>query len=190
MKKIILASTSPIRKEMMQQSGLEFMATSPACDEDKIKAGLKHLSLPDMALELAKAKAKTISDANPQAYVIGSDQICELESKVISKSKNFEQAFDSLKLLQGKTHRQNNGTCIFYNGSLVMEHKEIASLTMKSLRDSEIEHYIHQDNPIGCAGSYKFELNGYKLFKKIEGSEECIKGFCISKVIEFLDSNP
>lgn len=187
-KKIILASTSPIRKQMLYDAGVGFEIINPLCDEEKLKESLTYLTLDELALELAKGKAKSISDKYKNCYVIGSDQICELEGEVISKSKNFEQAFDSLKKLQGKTHKQNNGTCIYYNGKPVMEHKESVMLTMKKPSDKEIEEYIKLDNPIGCAGSYKFELNGYKLFSKIEGTEECIKGFIVSKVKTFLET--
>ena len=151
---------------------------------------MKHedLKLSKLALELAKAKAKTISELFPNAYVIGSDQICEIEGEIISKSKNYEEAFDTLQKLSGKTHIQNNGTCIYHNSLPFFNHVEQARLTMKKLNEKEIKDYISKDDPIGCAGSYKYELNGKNLFEKVEGSEECIKGFAISKVKKFLEN--
>lgn len=187
--RIILASTSPIRKQMLTQAGFRFDALPPICDEEALKLSLGDIQLDKKALELAKAKAKSISDIYPEAYVIGSDQICELEGKIISKSKNHREAFKSLKLLSGKTHKQNNGTCIFKGGICVMEHIEIAELTMKNLSDKEIEDYIKLDDPIGCAGSYKFELNGSRLFSDIKGTAEAIQGFAASKVKKFFNKN-
>jgi septum formation protein len=184
--KIILASTSPIRKEMLSQAGIAFEAISPNCDEDSIKLQYPHLKLSDLALVLAKEKAKSISIIQKDSYVIGSDQICEFEEKAISKSKNEAEAFACLKKLQGKGHKQNNGTCVYFNGDCVFEFKDSATLTMKPLNDTEIKDYILKDNPIGCAGSYKFELNGKYLFAKIEGNDECIKGFGLTKVVDFL----
>jgi septum formation protein len=139
-----------------------------------------------MALELAKAKARSVSELYPDAFVIGSDQICEFHGKSISKSKNAQEAFDSLKKLSGDTHYQNNGTCIYYFNECVYEFKDKAILTMKPLTNEEIWDYIKRDDPIGCAGSYKYELTGNQLFSSVEGDSECIKGFSLTKVVEFL----
>lgn len=186
-KKIILASTSYIRKEMMKQSGLELKVESPLCDEDELKKHMKNISLLDLSLELAKAKAYSVSKYNEGFYVIGSDQICELDGKIIDKSKNYDEAIKSLKKLQGKVHKQNNGTCVYLNGECVFQVKDFAELKMKPLNSKEINEYIEKDTPIGCAGSYKYELNGKHLFEEIKGTEECIKGFCLSEVIDFLN---
>lgn len=189
MTKVILSSTSPIRKKLLTENNIEFEAIAPLCDEEEVKKNLLHFPLLQLALELAKAKARSVSDKYPDAYVIGSDQICELEGKMISKSNNIEDAFNSLKAMNGKTHYQNNGTCIFLNSKPVMEHSEKAELKMKNLTDEEIRNYIKQDNPIGCAGSYKFELNGKNLFSEVKGTKEAILGFAVSKVVDFLDKN-
>jgi septum formation protein len=183
--KIILASTSPIRKQMLSKAGIKFEVISPICDEDIIKAQLSHLNMSDLARELAKAKAKSVSDLMPKCYVIGSDQVCEFEGRAISKSKTKDEAFQCLKAFSGKLHIQNNGTCIYYNGECVMEFKDKAELTMKPLSDAEIWKYIEKDSPLGCAGSYKYELNGKYLFNNVIGSAECIQGFSLSKVIDF-----
>ncbi len=187
--RIILASTSPIRKKLLEDNNIIFESIAPVCDEEEVKKTLHHLPLLTMALELAKAKAKSISDKDPEAYVIGSDQICELNGKIISKSHNETEAFNSLKAMNGNTHFQNNGTCIFLSGKPVMEHSEKAELKMKTLSDKEIKNYIKLDNPVGCAGSYKFELNGKNLFSEIKGTKESILGFTVSKVVDFLGKN-
>jgi septum formation protein len=187
-KNIILASTSHIRKEMLKSSGLEFKTEKPLCDEDELKKHLKDIELIDLALELAKAKAYSVSKYNENSYVIGSDQVCELKGEIIDKSKNYDEAFSCLKKLQGKTHKQNNGTCVYLNGECVLEVKDYAELKMKPLTDKEIKDYIEKDMPIGCAGSYKYEQNGATLFEEIKGTEECIKGFNLSEVLDFLKS--
>ncbi|MDX1949993.1 MAG: Maf family protein [Rickettsiales bacterium] len=188
MKRIILASGSEIRKQLLIENNIKFEVIKPFCDEEEVKKSLvpKNLPLKQLALELAIAKAKSVSEKFPDAYVIGSDQICELDGEIISKSNNEDEAFTSLKKMNGKTHFQNNGTCILLNSKPVMEHIEIAELTMKNLSDAEIWDYIKKDNPIGCAGSYKFELNGKNLFSEVKGSREAILGFAVSKVVEFI----
>jgi septum formation protein len=186
--KIILASTSFIRKQMLENSGIDFKCEKPLCDEDELKKHMNDLPLIDLALELAKAKAYSVSKFNDGAFVIGSDQVCEINGETISKSKNYDDAFNTLKKLQGKTHTQNNGTCIYLNGECLMQVKDFAELTMKRLSEKEINDYIELDTPIGCAGSYKYELNGKDLFTEIKGTEECIKGFNLSEVLDFLNS--
>lgn len=171
---------------MLKTAGIKFESVSPLCDEDSIKKQKSHLKLSELALELAKAKAESVSGEYPDAYVIGSDQICEFNGKSISKAKDKADAFRCLKMLEGNTHTQNNGTCIYHNGKCVYEFAAKAVLTMKPLTNEQINAYIEQDNPVGCAGSYKFELNGKYLFSRIEGNEECIKGFGLSKVLEWL----
>lgn len=183
--KIILASTSPIRKQMLSEAEIKFEAVAPTCEEDSIKLQLSHLNMCDLALELAKAKAKSVSDNMPDFFVIGSDQVCEFEGKAISKSKTNDDAYQCLKAFSGKSHIQNNGTCIYKNGKCVMEFKDKAILTMKPLSDTEIWEYIEKDSPLGCAGSYKYELNGKHLFNNVIGSAECIQGFGLSKILDF-----
>ena len=185
-KNIILASTSYIRKQMLKQAGVEFQTEAPLCDEDELKKHLKNLPLDELALELAKAKAYSVSKYNKDEYVIGSDQICELEGEIIPKSSNYDEAFNSLKDLQNQTHIQNNGTCVYLNGECVFQVKDSAQLKMKPLTEKEIKEYIEKDAPIGCAGSYKYELNGKHLFEEIKGTEDCIKGFNLSEVVDFL----
>ena len=104
---IILASTSAIRKEILNKTALVFDCMSPDFDEDEAKKTMQHLSLEDKAMELSCGKALSISKKFPQSYVIGSDQICDLNGTVISKSKNFDEAIIQLKKLAGKTHHQN-----------------------------------------------------------------------------------
>lgn len=172
---------------MLGQTGIDFEVIAPKCDEEELKKYFKSLPLIDQALELAKAKAYSVSKYNQDAYVIGSDQICEFEGNIIAKSKSYEDAFEALKKLSGNVHKQNNGTCIFLNGESVFEHKDSAELKMKKLTSKEIKDYIELDTPIGCAGSYKYEQNGKNLFEQITGTTECVQGFAVLEVSDFLN---
>jgi septum formation protein len=186
-KKIILASGSSIRKTMLADAGIEFEVIKPLCDEDAVKEQLSHLDVKDLALELAKAKALSVSEVYPDAYVIGSDQICECEGQIISKSYDEQSAYVSLKFLSGKTHRQINGTCVYFNKQPIMQNTSIAELIVRNLDDEEILDYIELDSPIGCAGSYKYEENGKMLFEEISGDDETILGFGLSAVLKILN---
>jgi MAF protein len=187
-KKIILASTSKIRQIMLEEYGIIFETASPDCDEEFLKDDLQSWQKKDIALALARAKAVSVADEEPDSYVIGSDQICEFNNEIIDKSKNRDEAFTTLKKLQGQTHIQNNATVIYHQGKEVFKNVEQVKLRMKKLTDQQINEYIDKDNPIGCAGSYKFEQNGFSLFAEIHGSTDGIKGFAAEKLAQFFSN--
>lgn len=184
---IILASGSSIRRQMLQDAGVNFTVVKPLCDEDSLKNELAHLPTQQLAIELAKAKAASVSVVYPDALVIGSDQICLCDGVIINKSTDEISAFDSLRFLSGKTHQQINGTCVYQNNTLISQHNAIAEICVKNLSDSEILEYIKADNPIGCAGSYKFESKGKNLFSKITGETETILGFGLNSVLKVIN---
>jgi septum formation protein len=186
MVEVILASGSSIRQLLLRDAGIEFEVIKPLCDEDALKEQISHLPIAAQALYLAEQKALSVSEIHPNAYVIGSDQICECDGRIINKSTDAASATRSLEFLSGKTHTQNNGTCIFYGGKPVMQHKAAAKLTMRALTPEDIASYIQLDDPIGSAGSYKFESHGKNLFAQVEGERETILGFGLSAVVGFL----
>lgn len=186
---IILASTSSARKYLLDSAGIKYQAQSPDFDEDIFKYENPELSIKDLCIELAKNKALSIKDVNPDAIVIGSDQICEIDNTRIDKSSNKQEAFNQLKKMSGKTHSQNNAVVIVKNGAVIHSHYTKVDITMHSLTDKQIKSYIEQDDPVGCAGSYKLESNGKFLFKKIEGDYLSIIGMNLQEVISFLFAN-
>ncbi|MDA7705575.1 Maf family nucleotide pyrophosphatase [Rickettsiales bacterium] len=183
-KEIILASTSFIRKKILQDLNINFTVIAPIFDEEKSKEKIAHLNIYDQVNFLAKNKALSISKKYPNAMVIGSDQICELGGEIISKSKDREDAINQLIKLNNKKHIQNNSIFIYQNSSIIASHYEIAKLKMKNLTQQEIINYVDQDQSWGSAGSYKFEENGYKLFEEIEGRKNCILGFAIDSLLQ------
>ena len=112
--KIILASTSKVRKKILEEVGLKFTVMAPLYDEDLEKKNLK-LSPKKLALILAKEKALSVSREFRDAIVIGSDQVCEFEEKEISKSKNALEAIKQLKKFNGQNHFQNNAVSLALN---------------------------------------------------------------------------
>src|SRR5689334_16398089 len=110
---LILASTSPVRRQILSDAGLEFKVTKPEFDEEAFKEKIKKLTIKDQALFLARGKALSISLDHPNSVVIASDQICQLGRKTISKSNNSVEAVRQLQELNGKTHYQNNAICVY-----------------------------------------------------------------------------
>jgi len=188
-KSIILASSSPVRKQILQELGFNFQAINPDFDEESAKDEIRHLEIPDQALFLAQQKALSISKKYPEAIVIGSDQICQIDNKILSKSKNIENARLQLKELSGKTHFQNNAISIFQGNKEIFSNIEIAKIKMRHLSLEEIENYLKIDNPIGCAGSYKIEKNARHLFTEISGDVNAIAGISIQSALNYLHQN-
>ena len=115
MTKIILASTSFIRKKILTELNIEFQAIAPIFDEEAAKKDIKNLDIYSQVNFLAKNKALSIAQKYPNSIIIGSDQICELDGEIISKSKDKEEAIKHLQKLNGKTHIQNNAIFIYQN---------------------------------------------------------------------------
>jgi len=165
---LILASTSKYRGELLSQLGWDFKAQAPGVDEDQFKNDT--LTPHDLALTLSECKALAVFKNNPDACVIGSDQVCTLGTKIFSKPYTTEAAFRQIKEMQGKAHQLLTAVTII--SPLGKEHfVNTTTLHMRNLTDEEIRSYINADNPVDCAGSYKLEGRGIKLFQKIEMSD-------------------
>lgn len=184
--RLILASTSKVRKKILQDCGLDFEVMAPLYDEDSEKKKLPKMSAKKLAIFLAKEKALSISNKFRDAYVIGSDQVCEFQKKEISKSKNAKEARAQLLKFNGKTHFQNNAAVIALNGKIIFENFSRVEMKMRKMLKSEIEDYVKLDQPWGCAGSYKYESLGKHLFEKISGDYYAVLGLAIQPVIAFL----
>ena len=185
---IILASNSSARKLIMDNVGLKYQAASPKFEEDIEKYNI-NLSSSNLALYLATHKAMSLANDYYNSYIIGSDQLCLLEGKEIFKSNTKNQAISQLKKLKNKTHTQNNATVIIHQNKIIYKNISTAKLTMHNLTDSEIARYVEYDDPVGCAGSYKFESCGKYLFSKVSGSYHAVLGLDIVPILSFLYKN-
>lgn len=168
MKPLILASTSKYRKILLDQLHWPFITMAPAVDETAFK---KDPTSPQLLAEkLSALKAKDILNKNPNAIVIGSDQVCTFDGAIFSKPQNFENAYQQLKILSGKSHQlltsvtvsSLDKTCTWTNTT---------TLHMRLLSSDDIKRYLEIDTPYDCAGSYRLESMGIKLFEKIEMSD-------------------
>ncbi|MCO4753850.1 MAG: septum formation protein Maf [Bacteriovoracaceae bacterium] len=169
MNEIILASSSPYRKALLERLNLSFKCISPDLDEDAYK---ETISDPvKLAETLALEKAQAIFKDHSESVVIGSDQLVEFEGETLGKAGNLENAFKQLRRLSGKTHRLITSYCVAHGDTKHVE-TVITSLSMRNLTDEQIKNYLSFDNPIDCAGSYKLELKGIALFDKIDTSDQ------------------
>jgi septum formation protein len=160
---LVLASTSPYRRELLTRLGLPFEARAPLCDEDVFQ---QRISDPmTLAQTLAFEKAKSL--ASEKHIVIGGDQLVALGSTILGKPKSFAKACEQLQLMSGKTHDLITAVCVFAQGK---PHPllNITRLTMRQLSRQQIENYVQSDQPLDAAGSYKIEKSGLTLFEKIE----------------------
>ena len=184
--KIILASTSKIRQQLMAQSGVDFSIQKPFFNEDLEKSKYHNLKPQDLAIFLAKQKALSVSEKFIDCFVIGSDQVCEFEDYEISKSKNRQEAISQLQKFSGKIHFQNNSTVIAKNSQIIFENFSQAQLQMHELNLAQIEKYVDYDQSWGCAGSYKYESLGKCLFAEVKGDYFTILGLAIQPLLSFL----
>lgn len=162
---VILASTSPYRRELLDRLGIAYAAQAPACDEE----ALKDPSLAPQALaeRLAEAKALSLAAAHPDAAIIGSDQVCALDTRILGKPGTAERAREQLAAMSGRPHRLITAVAVAHRGQ-VHRHTAIATLRMRALTADEIARYVERDRPLDCAGSYKLERAGIALFDAID----------------------
>ena len=186
--KIILASGSESRKIMLKDAGLSFDVQVSNVDEDALKALIRDMPFEKQVIELAKAKAEVISDTNPNALVIGGDQMCVMSDEVFHKPGSKEQAIINLSKLSNTTHYQHSGICIFKNSECLWEYSEKAVMTMHDLSVEEITAYVKLENPIHAAGAYKYESIGCNLFKSVEGSSYTVRGMPLLPLLNTLRS--
>ena len=165
---LVLASTSKYRGELLSQLGWPFEAVAPGVDEDKVKS--QNNSPEELALILSKFKAEAVFARRPDSCVIGSDQVCTMEGRIFGKPHTIEAATEQISLMQGKKHELLTAVTIIHPGGSESFINR-TTLHMRPLSLREIHSYVEEDLPLDCAGSYKLESKGIKLFHKIEMSD-------------------
>ena len=184
--KLILASTSPYRKALLERLQLTFSCDSPDIDESPLEGE----SVDNMVVRLAKLKAEAVAEKHPDSLIIGSDQSAVLEGKILSKSGNFENAVRQLQKASGRRIVFQSGLCLLNTRS---GHAQTAcvpyTVVFKQLSTDMIEQYLHKEQPYNCAGSFKSEGLGIALFEKFEGEDpNALIGLPLIKLIEMLEN--
>ncbi len=188
--KIILASQSRVRKEILDTNNIPNKVEPSNVDEDIVKESLlKEKATPDIiSKNLAELKANKVSLKKKNEIVLGADSVIDLNGELISKPKNREEALKILKKLNGKKHHLVSSVCISKNGSMMWNYTDKATLTMKNFSDDELKSYLSKipDNALYAYNVYQIEGEGRKLFSDIKGDEDTIMGLPIRQIKEYL----
>lgn len=184
---IVLASSSPFRRQLMENAGLRFSAEAADIDERAIEAPLEAAgaSPDEVALQLARAKALYVSARNPAKLVIGSDQTMSLGSRVYHKPKDMAAAKDHLLSLSANTHRLNSAVAFARDGEVVWEHVAHADMTVRPLTEEFVRRHLERvgDKALKSVGAYQLEGEGIQLFEKIDGDYFTIIGLPLLAVL-------
>ena len=190
--KIILASKSKVRKEILDKNSIESIVEPSNVDEDIVKASLlKEQANPEIiSKNLAELKANKVSMKKTDEIVLGADSVIDLDGELISKPESRKEAMDILRKLNGKSHYLISSVCISKNGSMIWNHTDKAKLTMKNFSDDELKNYLSKisDEILYAYNVYQIEGEGRKLFRTIEGDEDTIMGLPVKKIKEYLES--
>ena len=190
--KIVLASKSGVRKEILDKNGINCEVIPANIDEESIKESLlKEKATPKIiSKNLAELKANIVSEKKIDKFVLGADSVIDLNGKIISKPKNREEALDILQKLNGQKHKLISSVCISKNGAMIWNYTDTSSLIMKQLNLDEIQSYLVKirDKELYAYGVYQIEADGRSLFSKIEGDEDAIMGLPIKQIKEYLNT--
>ena len=190
--KIILASKSEVRKEILDKHNIKCVVEPSYVDEEPVKKSLlkEQASSEIISKNLAELKANKVSMKKNDEIVLGADSVIDLEGELISKPESREEAMEILKKLNGKSHFLISSVCISKNGSMIWNYTDKAKLTMKNFTDDELKNYLSKisDETLYAYNVYQIEGEGRSLFARIEGDEETIMGLPVKKIKEYISS--
>ena len=191
--KIILASKSKVRKDILDKNNVESIVEHSNVDEDIVKESLiKEKATPEIiSKNLAELKANKVSSRRIDQIVLGADSVIDLEGKLISKPENRDEAMTILRKLNGKVHHLISSVCISKNGNMIWNHTDKAKLTMKNFSENELKNYLAKisDETLYAYNVYQVEGEGRNLFSKIEGDENTIMGLPVDRIKEYLKNH-
>ena len=188
--KIVLASKSKVRKEILDKHKILCDVKPSNVDEDIVKEALiKASASPEIiSKKLAELKANKISLKETDRLVLGADSVIDLNGELISKPENREEALEILKKLNGKKHNLISSVCISKNGSMIWNYTDKAELTMKNFLEQDLKIYLSKisDEALYAYNVYQIEGEGRNLFLKITGDQDTIMGLPVLKIKEYL----
>ena len=188
--KIILASKSGVRKEILDKHNIENEVIPSNVDEDEVKESLLGEGADPLSISknLAEIKSLKVSNKNPDRYVLGADSVISLNNTLINKPNSWEEAFGILKKLNNSIHYLISSVCITKNGAMVWNHTDSSELKMKNLKDDELSTYLNKiDTKILLAyGVYQIEAEGLELFEYVKGDKDSIMGLPIREIINYI----
>ena len=189
--KIILASKSKVRKEILDKHQIRCDVQSSNVDEDLVKEALiRDLASPEIiSKNLAELKANKVSSSQKDKMVLGADSVIDLGGELISKPETRGEALIILKKLNGKKHNLISSVCISKNGSMIWNYTDKAELTMKSFSEEYLKNYLSKipDETLYAYNVYQIEGEGRNLFSDIVGDKDTIMGLPVIKIKEYLN---
>ena len=188
--KIILASKSEVRKDILDKNDIECVVEPSNVDENPVKESLlKEKASPTIiSKNLAELKANKVSMKKTDEIVLGADSVIDLAGELISKPESREEAMEILRKLNGKSHLLISSVCISKNGSMIWNYTDKAKLTMKNFSNDELKNYLSKipDAILYAYNVYQIEGEGRSLFASIEGDEDTIMGLPVKKIKEYI----
>ena len=188
--KIILASKSGVRKEILDKHNIENEVIPSNVDEDEVKESLLGEGADPLSISknLAEIKSLKVSNKNPDRYVLGADSVISLNNTLINKPNSREEAFGILKKLNNSIHYLISSVCITKNGAMVWNHTDSSELKMKNLKDDELSTYLKKidTKTLLAYGVYQIEAEGLELFEYVKGDKDSIMGLPIREIINYI----
>jgi len=188
--RLILASASRARQQLLTDAGIAFEAHPALVDEDALKEKLRadNASVADAALALAALKAKKVAESNPQALIIGADQMLECAEAWFDKPATIGTARETLIALRGREHSLISGLVVVRDSAVLWRHTDRARLTMRNFSNDFLETYLKEIGTQACSsvGAYQLEGPGIQLFERVEGNFFTILGLPLLPLLAFL----
>ena len=190
--KLVLASKSGVRKDILDKYEVEVIVSPSNVDEDQVKEALleKGAGPEIISKNLAELKSVKVSSKYPDQLVLGADSVISLDQKLINKPNSRNEAYEILKLLNGKKHYLISSVCISKNGSMIWNYTDKSELKMKNLSDKELKSYLSEikTEVLLAYGVYQIEAGGLNLFKYIKGDKDSIMGLPIKQIKEYINN--
>ena len=188
--KIILASKSGVRKEILEKNNFDCMVIPSGVDEDQVKDSLLAAGANPTLISknLAELKSIKVSNKNPDQLVLGADSVVSLNDEIINKPNSREEALAILKKLNGSKHYLISSVCISKNGAMIWNHTDSSELVMKNMTDKELELYLAKikTETLLAYGVYQIEAGGLELFSSVKGDRDSIMGLPIKQIINYI----
>ena len=189
--KLILASKSGVRKQIIDKYNIDNEVMVSNVDEDEIKESLlaEKADPQIISKNLAEIKSIKVSNKNPDRLVLGADSVVSLNNELINKPKSREEAFSILKKLNNSIHYLISSVCISKNGAMIWNHTDSSELKMKNLDDASLLKYLDKikTETLLAYGVYQIEADGFELFEYVKGDKDSIMGLPIKEIINYIN---
>ena len=189
--KIILASKSGVRKNILDKYGIKSDVVVSNVDEEQIKESLLSENATPLTISknLAEVKSIKVSNKHPDRLVLGADSVISLNEELINKPNSREEAFDILKKLNNSKHYLISSVCISKNGAMIWNHTDSSELKMKKFTDDDLSSYLGkiQTKTLLAYGVYQIEAEGLQLFEYVKGDRDSIMGLPVKEIINYIN---